>query len=112
MWVEKRRRRVIQKLSTLDSDSDARNLIFFVPKLGHLFVEALQLLREFLGRNHGGMWVSLSCLGLHGILSVLSLAHSNRLVDLLALSTEIIADVLAVSQSLEHREDLQLLALP
>ena len=58
------------------------------------------------------MWVSLSCLGLHGILSVLSLAHSNRLVDLLALSTEIIADVLAISQSLEHGENLELLALP
>ena len=58
------------------------------------------------------MWVRLGCFAIESALTVFTLAHPDRLINLLALSTEIVANVLPIGERLEHREDLQLLALP
>ena len=104
LWIEKRRGRVIEQLCALNGDTNARDLVLLVPELGHLLVQAFELLREFFGTDHRCMLVR--------ILSVLALAHSDGLIHTLALASQIVANVLAIGQRLEHGEDLELLALP
>ena len=88
----------------MNGDTNARDLVLFVPELGHLLVQAFELLCEFFGTDHGCMLIR--------ILSVLTLAHSDGLIHTLALASQIVADVLAIGQRLEHGEDLELFALP
>ena len=104
LWIEKRRGRVIEQLCALNGDTNARDLVLLVPELGHLLVQAFELLREFFGTDHGCMLVR--------ILSVLALAHSDGLIHTLALASQIVANVLAIGQRLEHGEDLELLSFP
>ena len=110
MRVEEWRSRVVEQFGALDSDPNARDLVLTIPKLRHLFIKSLKLLREFLGRDHGRVWVGLG--PSQRILPVLALAHPDGLVNLLAFSAEIVPDILAVCQCFEHGEDLEFLALP
>ena len=112
LWVEQWSSRVIQQFGALDSNPDAADLVFAVPKLRHLLVEALELLGELLGRDHGRVRVSLGRLGVKGTLPVLALSHPDCFVNLFAFATEVISDLLAICKRLEHRENLELLALP
>ena len=45
-------------------------------------------------------------------MSVLSLTHPNRLVNLFAFATKVISNVLAIGQSLKHGKNLEFFALP
>lgn len=58
------------------------------------------------------MRVSLGCLRVKRILPVLSLAHPNRLVNLFVFAGEVVSNVLAVSERLEHGENLEFFGLP
>ena len=104
LGVEKWRGRVIEQLCALNGDTNARDLVLFVPEFGHLFVQALELLGEFLRTDHGCMLVR--------ILSVLALTHSDGLIHSLTLASQVIANVLAIRQRLEHGKNLELFALP
>ena len=110
MRVEEWRSRVVEQFGALDGNPNAGDLVLTVPKLRHLFVKSLELLRELLGGDHGCVRVGLG--SSQRILPVLALAHPDGLINLLALSTEVVPDILPVCQSFEHGEDLELLALP
>ena len=110
MRVEEWRSRVVKQFGALDSDPNAGDLVLTIPKLRHLLVKSLELLCELLRGDHGRVRVSLG--SSQRVLPVLALAHPDGLVDLLAFSTEVVPDILAVCQCFEHGKDLKFLALP
>ena len=112
LGIEQRRCRVIQQLGALDSDPDTANFVFSIPELGHLFVEAFELLGELFGRDHGCVRVALRCFGVESSLPVLALTHPNGFINLFAFSAEVVADLLSISQRFKHRKDLELFCLP
>ena len=110
MRVEEWSSRVVEQFGALNSDPNAGDFVVTIPELRHFFVKSLELLRELLGRDHGRVWVGLG--PGQRVLPVLALAHPDGLVNLLAFSTKVVPDILAVCQCFEHGEDLELLAFP
>ena len=110
MRVEEWSSRVVEQFGALNSDPNAGDFVVTIPELRHFFVKSLELLRKLLGRDHGRVWVGLG--SSQRVLPVLALAHPDGLVDLLAFSTEVVPDILAVCQCFEHGKDLKFLALP
>lgn len=59
--IEERGIHIIEKLSALNCNSHASNLVFFIPELGHLLVKSFQLLSEVFSADKSTM--SSGCCG-------------------------------------------------
>jgi len=115
--VEQRSVDIVEELGALDGDTHACNLVFLLPELFHLLVEALKLLSEILGTDQStmaglGRGCGSTALLLELVESGLACAESDSTVNVTAALAVSETDIKVLGLWAEHVKDLFLLGLP
>ena len=111
--IKTRRSHVIQKLSTLNSNSNASNLVLLFPKLVKFFIESLQLVCKFLSSDHlvasARRWRVF--LQLQLVHSTFAFSKSNDSISV-SISSLVDDDFLIVCKRLKLSENLEFFGFP